>query len=85
MSSKQKQKKKKKVWWQVAKKRKCNFCISKTAVIDYKNVDLLRKYISDRGKILPRRMNKNCSKHQHMLANAIKRARNLALLPFTID
>ena len=67
------------------KKRVCNFCVDKMTAIDYKEVPRLKKYITDRGKILPRRISGNCAKHQRMLTLAIKRSRNVALLPFTLD
>jgi small subunit ribosomal protein S18 len=59
----------------------CLFCAEKI-VADYKNVDLLRKYISEQGKILPRRVTGNCAKHQRGVAIAIKRAREIGLLPY---
>lgn len=64
------------------KKRVCSFCGDKVNVIDYKDPAKLRPYISDRGKIEPRRRTGTCAKHQRTLAVAIKRARHLALLPF---
>ncbi|MCL0080924.1 30S ribosomal protein S18 [Peptococcaceae bacterium] len=67
------------------KKRVCNFCVDKMTAIDYKEVPRLKKYITDRGKILPRRISGNCAKHQRMLTLAIKRSRNVALLPFTLE
>ncbi|HEY8364206.1 MAG TPA: 30S ribosomal protein S18 [Haloplasmataceae bacterium] len=70
------------------RRKVCIFCTQtkdKPVTIDYKNVELLRKYVSDRGKILPRRVMGTCSKHQRELTIAIKRARHLALLPFTRD
>ena len=60
----------------------CSFCINKAVYIDYKTVDILRRYLTDRGKILPRRITGNCASHQRMLCTAIKRARNIALIPF---
>ena len=60
----------------------CQFCIEKMDTIDYKQVDLLRRYITDDGKIRPRRQTGTCAKHQRKLAQAVKRARHLALLPF---
>jgi len=60
----------------------CQFCIEKMDTIDYKQTDLLRRYITDDGKIRPRRQTGTCAKHQRQLARAIKRARHLALLPF---
>ncbi|SHH30961.1 30S ribosomal protein S18 [Tepidibacter thalassicus] len=67
------------------KRRVCAFCADKNAKIDYKNVSKLSKYITERGKILPRRISGTCAKHQRELTTAIKRARNIALLPYTID
>ena len=63
----------------------CRFCIEKVDLIDFKDVKLLQGYIPERGKILPRRISGNCAIHQRMLAEAIKRARNIALLPYTTD
>jgi len=68
-----------------SRKRVCSFCVDKTAVIDYKDTQRLRRYITERGKILPRRVTGNCAHHQRMLTTAIKRARNIALLPFTVE
>jgi len=67
------------------KKRVCSFCVDKATTIDYKEVSKLKKYITERGKILPRRISGNCAHHQRMLTTAIKRARNIALLPFTAE
>jgi len=67
------------------KKKVCNFCIDKVECIDYKDVNKLRRYISERGKIIPRRISGNCAKHQRQLTVAIKRARNIAFLPYTTD
>lgn len=67
------------------KKKVCGFCMDKVQHIDYKDVNVLKKYITERGKILPRRISGNCAKHQRMLTLAIKRARNIALLPFTME
>lgn len=67
------------------KKKVCAFCVDKVTDIDYKEVAKLRKYISERGKILPRRISGNCAKHQRQLTTAIKRARHIALLPYTAD
>jgi small subunit ribosomal protein S18 len=66
------------------KKKICRFCIQKLK-IDYKDADMLRKFITDRGKILPRRITGTCAKHQRFLAQAIKRARIIALLPFVAE
>jgi small subunit ribosomal protein S18 len=65
-------------------KKVCRFCTNKKMTIDYKNPDILRMFLTDRGKIIPRRINGNCTKHQHELTVAIKRARHLALIPFTV-
>lgn len=67
------------------RKKVCQFCSDKNATIDYKDAAKLRRFISERGKILPRRMSGNCAKHQRELAIAIKRARILALLPYVAD
>lgn len=66
----------------VPSRKVCSFCVDKNQKIDYKDVDKLRSYISDRGKISPRRRTGTCAKHQRVLATAIKRARHLALLPY---
>jgi len=60
----------------------CQFCVEKIDHIDYKQIDLLRRYVTEDGKIRPRRQTGTCAKHQRHLARAIKRARHLALLPF---
>lgn len=60
----------------------CRFCSEKVAYIDYKNIKILKSYLTERGKILPRRMTGNCAKHQRELTDAIKRARSIALLAF---
>jgi len=67
------------------RKKVCSFCVDKIQEIDYKEVGRIRKYITERGKILPRRISGNCAKHQRQLTVAIKRARNVALLPFTAE
>ena len=67
------------------RKKVCVFCADKNQVIDYKDANLLRKYISERGKILPRRITGNCAKHQRALTVAVKRARQIALLPYVAD
>ncbi|WP_125154211.1 30S ribosomal protein S18 [Clostridium rectalis] len=68
-----------------AKRKVCVFCVDKAEAIDYKDINKLRKYITERGKILPRRISGNCAKHQRELTEAIKRSRNIALLPFTTE
>ncbi|ADL08964.1 30S ribosomal protein S18 [Thermosediminibacter oceani] len=67
------------------KKKVCSFCMDKIDYIDYKDVARLRKFITERAKILPRRITGNCARHQRQLTVAIKRARNIALLPFTSE
>ena len=67
------------------RKKVCGFCVDKVEVIDYKDVAKLRRYISERAKILPRRVTGTCARHQRELTVAIKRARHLALLPFSND
>lgn len=62
--------------------RVCQFCVEKVERIDYKQIDVLRRYIDEDAKIKPRRQTGTCAKHQRQLARAIKRARHLALLPF---
>ena len=64
------------------RRKVCQFCVEKAEHIDYKDVQKLRKYVTEKGKMLPRRMTGVCAKHQRMLAEAIKRARIVALLPF---
>ena len=66
----------------VSRKKVCAFCVDKQNVIDYKDASKLRRYITENGKILPRRQTGVCAKHQRELANAIKRARVMAILPF---
>lgn len=67
------------------RKRVCSFCQDKVEQIDYKEIGRLRRYLTERGKILPRRISGNCAKHQRQLTIAIKRARQVALLPYTVD
>ena len=67
------------------RKKVCQFCTDKTETIDYKEVDKLRKYVTDRGKILPKRITGTCAVHQREVTTAIKRARIVALLPYTAD
>jgi small subunit ribosomal protein S18 len=66
----------------VRKPRVCQFCVEKIEVIDYKQADMLRKFVMERGKIRPRRQTGTCALHQRALAVAVKRARHMALLPF---
>lgn len=67
------------------RKKVCAFCVDRAEFIDYKDVAKLRRFISERGKILPRRVTGTCAYHQRALTVAIKRARHLALLPYTSD
>lgn len=67
------------------RRKVCSFCVDKVETIDYKDVPRLRKFISDRSKILPRRVTGTCAAHQRELTTAIKRARHVALLPYTSD
>ena len=67
------------------KRKPCGFCIEKAIDINYKDVPRLRKCISERGKILPRRISGNCAKHQRLLTVAVKRARIIAFLPFVAE
>src|SRR5438445_6661314 len=67
------------------RRRVCSFCVEKVQKIDYKDVGRIRRYISERGKIDPRRKSGTCAKHQRMLTAALKRARFMALLPYTAD
>jgi len=69
-----------------SKRRKvCRFCADKSLEISYKNVDMLREFLTERRRMIPRRMSGNCAKHQRILAREIKVARNMALIPFTPD
>jgi small subunit ribosomal protein S18 len=67
------------------RRKVCRFCVDKVDLIDYKDVRLLQSFIPERGKIMPRRISGVCTPHQRMLSEAIKRARNIALLPYTAD
>jgi small subunit ribosomal protein S18 len=67
------------------RRKVCAFCLEKDRVIDYKDIGTLRRFVTDRGKIRSRRKTGTCAKHQRRLAIAIKRARHLALLPFTAE
>ena len=68
-----------------SRKKVCVFCSEKAKPIDYKDVATLRKYISERGKILPRRITGTCAKHQRAITVAVKRARHVVLLPYQVD
>jgi small subunit ribosomal protein S18 len=65
------------------KKKPCSFCRDKISYVDYKDINLLRKYISDRGKIRARRVTGACTQHQRQIASAVKNSREMALLPYT--
>lgn len=67
------------------RKKVCVFCADENNLIDYKDVNKLKRYISERGKILPRRITGNCAKHQRALTVAIKRARHVALIPYVVE
>lgn len=67
------------------KRKVCSFCVDKIVFVDYKDATRLKRFLSDRGKILPRRLSGNCAGHQRQLTVSIKRARILALLPFSIE
>lgn len=64
------------------RKKVCRFCADKNLVINYKEIDTLRRFITEGGKIIPKRISGNCSKHQRILSNAIKISRSIALLPY---
>lgn len=68
-----------------ARKKVCHFCVDRVEEIDYKDIAKLRKFVSERAKILPRRATGTCAKHQRALTTAIKRARQIALLPYVND
>jgi small subunit ribosomal protein S18 len=67
------------------RKRVCSFCVDKVQSIDYKEAHKIRKYITERGKILPRRISGNCAKHQRQVTIVIKQARSIALLPYSVE
>ena len=67
------------------RKKVCVFCGEKNGEIDYKDTNKLKRYVSERGKILPRRITGNCAKHQRALTVAVKRARHIALMPYTME
>lgn len=79
------EKKDRKFGFKPKKKRTCQFCTKGAIAISYKDEKTLRKYISERGKILPRRVTGACAKHQRELVNAINRARHIAILPYVIE
>jgi small subunit ribosomal protein S18 len=67
------------------KRKNCSFCIEKITSLDYKDTMRLRKFVTERGKIVPRRISGNCARHQRALTDAVKRARVIALLPFSAE
>ena len=67
------------------RRKVCSFCVDKIESINYKEIGRLQRYVSERGKILPRRISGNCAKHQRQVTLAVKRARSIALLPFTTE
>ena len=67
------------------RKKVCVFCAEEGSVIDYKDVNKLKRFVSERGKILPRRITGNCAKHQRALTVAVKRARHVAIMPYVVD
>ena len=69
---------------QFSRRKVCRFCADKNAPIDYKDPGTLKYFITDRGKVIPRRISGNCAKHQRQIATAVKRARMIALMPFTV-
>jgi len=76
---------KKKGFFRGRSRKVCEFCVDKNLTIDYKNIDMMRKYINDRGKIKPRRATGCCAKHQRKVTTQVKRAREVALIPYTTD
>ena len=67
------------------KRKNCNFCIDKVEVIDYKDVAKIKRYLTEAGKIIPRRVTGNCARHQRMITTAIKRAREAAIISYVFD
>ena len=67
-----------------SRRKMCRFCADETVVLDYKNVAMLKHFITERGKLVPRRISGNCARHQRALALAVRRARMIALVPFTV-
>ena len=67
------------------RRKVCRFCVDKDVNIDYKDAKTLRNFVTERGKIIPRRIYGTCARHQRRLAVAVKRARHMALLPFTLE
>ncbi|MBI2461944.1 MAG: 30S ribosomal protein S18 [Candidatus Rokubacteria bacterium] len=67
------------------RRKVCKFCVDKIDMVDYKDVKRLRTFISERGKVIPRRISGSCARHQRQLTTALKRARNVALIPFVAE
>jgi len=67
------------------KKKICSFCVDKIEAVDYKQYEKLKRFVTERGKVLPRRISGNCAGHQRQLTKAIKKARIMALLPFSME
>jgi len=67
------------------KKKRCKLCTRKINSVDYKDADFMKNYITDRGKIIPRRVSGNCAKHQRMVTRAVKKSREAGFLPFTVE
>jgi len=67
------------------RRKVCSFCVDKAESIDFKDLGKIKRYVSERGKIVPRRISGNCAKHQRQVTIAIKRARHIALLPYTTE
>jgi small subunit ribosomal protein S18 len=67
-----------------SRRKMCRFCADEAVVLDYKNVAMLKNFITERGKLVPRRISGNCARHQRALALAVRRARMIALVPFTV-
>ena len=85
MAERERERGDRKQWRRRPKRRVCAFCAEKATFIDYKDAGKLRRYVTERGKILPRRISGACARHQRSLAVAIKRARELAMLPYTSE
>ena len=79
------EKKKKVIKRRNRRQKPCYFCVEKADVIDYKNIGVLKRFVTDRGKIYPRRNSGICAKHQRMLAEAVKRSRFIGLMPHCVD
>jgi len=67
------------------RRKSCGFCVDRVEFVDYKDPSRLKKFVTERGKILPRRISGNCARHQRVLSSAIKRSRDMALMPYTSD